>query len=61
MIQHLPAVVASEGLLVVGAAVLLSLLLVQERVAAASSSVATADASVRTLAAACAGVEAVLS
>lgn len=61
MTQYSPAVATSEGLLVVDAAVLLSLLLLQARVVAASSFVATAGASVHTLAVACAGVEAVLS
>lgn len=44
-----------------GAVVLLLLLLIQEQVVAVSSSVATADASVHTLVAACVEVEAVLS
>lgn len=44
-----------------GAVVSLLLLWIQAQVVAVSSSVATADASVHTLAVACAGVEVVLS
>lgn len=59
--QCLPVVVTSVGLLAWDAAVLWLLLLGQELVVAEVSSVVTADASVHTLVAACAGVEAVLN
>lgn len=59
--QCLPVVVTSVGLFAEDAVGLLLLLLVQELVVAAFSSVATVDVFVHTLVAACAEVEAVLS